>query len=144
MAKDPAFLLYYKDWLGTTRFMKADDKGYFMDLLCIQADIWTIPEEVIEEAVPAENWQRIRKKFTKERHGFYNEMQREKLERRRKYVESRRINGNKGGRPKKHKDNHKDKLVPNLPVNATVNEVVVDNPNRKTDKQWDEDFLKEF
>jgi len=97
MAKDPAFLFYYNDWMAKTRFMSADDKGYLMDLLCLQAEHWSIPEEIIRLAIPTENWQRIRKKFTKDRQGFYNETQREKLEVRRKFVDSRkRITGKEG------------------------------------------------
>jgi len=140
MAKDPAFLFYYKDWLATTRFMKPEDKGYFVDLLCYQAEMGTVSQEIIDQMMPSENWQKLKPKFTRNRHGFYNDMQRMFLDKRRKYVDSRRNNGKKGGRPKKHKDNHMDNLVNNLPENETVNEKVIEellNNELKDDSGFD-------
>jgi hypothetical protein len=38
MAKDPAFLMYYKQWLVSTAGWDADIRGWYINLLCHQAD----------------------------------------------------------------------------------------------------------
>lgn len=38
MAKDPAFLMYYKQWLVSTAGWDADVRGWYINLLCHQAD----------------------------------------------------------------------------------------------------------
>ena len=36
MSKDPAFLFYPSDWIVGTAFMSYDQKGKYIDLLCLQ------------------------------------------------------------------------------------------------------------
>ena len=38
MAKDPAFLMYYKQWIVSTAGWDADIRGWYVNLLCHQAD----------------------------------------------------------------------------------------------------------
>lgn len=38
MASNPAFLMYYKEWLVSTAGWDADERGWFINLLCHQAD----------------------------------------------------------------------------------------------------------
>lgn len=38
MAKDPAFLMYYKQWVMSTAGWDADIRGWYINLLCHQAD----------------------------------------------------------------------------------------------------------
>lgn len=38
MAKDPAFLMYYKQWIVSTASWDADIRGWYINLLCHQAD----------------------------------------------------------------------------------------------------------
>lgn len=38
MAKDPAFLMYYKKWIVSTAGWDADVRGWYINLLCHQAD----------------------------------------------------------------------------------------------------------
>ena len=38
MAKDPAFLMYYKQWIVSTAGWDADIRGWYINLLCHQAD----------------------------------------------------------------------------------------------------------
>lgn len=42
MAKDPAFLMYYKQWLVSTAGWDADVRGWYINLLCHQADKHTL------------------------------------------------------------------------------------------------------
>lgn len=44
--KDPAFLLYSKDWLEGTAEMKKNEKGIYMDLLCHQHQKGGIPADI--------------------------------------------------------------------------------------------------
>jgi len=117
MASDPAFMFFYKDWLATTRFMKPEDKGYFVDLLCYQAEYWNIPQNVIDGAIPRSNWLAIRHLFQRNKAGYFNSMQRLHLEKRRKFTESRRLN-----RLGKVKDkNNTSKSIEQLPDNGNAN-----------------------
>jgi hypothetical protein len=45
MSKDPAFLLYSKDWLQGTAEMTHQEKGVFMDLLCHQHQSGSLPAD---------------------------------------------------------------------------------------------------
>lgn len=49
--KDPAFLLYSKDWLEGTAEMKKDEKGIYMDLLCHQHQKGGIPADLDRIAI---------------------------------------------------------------------------------------------
>lgn len=46
MAKDPAFLLYSKDWLEGTAEMRPEEKGVYIDLLCYQHQRGYIPDDI--------------------------------------------------------------------------------------------------
>lgn len=50
MSKDPAFLLYYKDLDADTSSWEADALGWYMRLLCCQAENGFIPENLEEIA----------------------------------------------------------------------------------------------
>lgn len=43
--KDPAFLMYAKDWLQGTADMMPDEKGVYIDLLCHQHQDGTLPSD---------------------------------------------------------------------------------------------------
>lgn len=43
--KDPAFLMYPKDWLGGTAEYMPDEKGVYIDLLCHQHQKGSLPED---------------------------------------------------------------------------------------------------
>lgn len=46
MSKDPAFLLYSKDWLEGTAEMTAEEKGVYIDLLAHQHQKGSLPSEI--------------------------------------------------------------------------------------------------
>jgi hypothetical protein len=50
MAKDPAFLFYYSDWLSSTNSLKADERGYYIQLLANQASLGSLPNDIEELA----------------------------------------------------------------------------------------------
>lgn len=45
MSKDPAFLMYSKDWLEGTAEMLPEEKGVYIDLLCHQHQKGTLPSD---------------------------------------------------------------------------------------------------
>ena len=98
--KDPAFLLYAKDWLTGTFFMTYDQKGRFIDLLCHQHleggltldDIMKILEGVEDEKLLC--------KFEELDGKFFNRKLKRVEKEREDYAKIQSENGKKGGRPK--------------------------------------------
>lgn len=105
--KDPAVLFYTKDWLVDTMGMTYEEKGIYIDLLCLQHQNGHLPKRQVEGIPEA-----VKEKFKEDEEGlFYNpRMDREK-EKRRAFTESRKVNGKKGGRPPKKPS---ENLVVNL------------------------------
>lgn len=95
--KDPAVLFYTKDWLVDTMGMTYEEKGIYIDLLCLQHQNGHLPKRQVEGIPEA-----VKEKFREDEDGlFYNpRMDREK-QKRAAYAVSRSQNGKKGGRPKK-------------------------------------------
>lgn len=98
--KDPAFLFYPEAFIVGTIDMTDEEVGRYIRLLCRQftkghlKDLPGASEQVME-------------KFIQDQDGrWYNERLEYEMEKRRKYAESRRRNGSKGGRPKEPSGNH--------------------------------------
>ena len=97
MAKDPAFLFYYQDFMYGTRRFTAEQRGIYIELMCEQADSETgsIPEEHMNnicKTYDKDILKIVHSKFKKDENGYYNATLREHLNKRRAYVESRRNN----------------------------------------------------
>jgi hypothetical protein len=92
MAKDPAFLFYYTDFLVGTAFMTFEEKGAYIVVLCHLADKVVLSEEDILMLVPKTLWTAIKKKFKVCPEGFYNERLRVEVEKRKAFCNSRREN----------------------------------------------------
>lgn len=102
--KDPAFLFYPESFLVGTMDMTDEETGRYIRLLCIQHQKGHLPEDKIRKAPTA-----VQEKFIKDASGmYYNARLEEEMEKRKKWTESRKENGKKGGRPKKEteKNNH--------------------------------------
>lgn len=128
--KDPAFLFYANDFLSGTLTMSHEDRGKYILLLCIMHQQGRLSDETIRLLVGSPSVM-LTSKFKKDENGlWFNERLEIEIEKRGRFVDSRRENGSKGGRPKepiglpnglptaKPKKNRKA----NLPVN--VNEVI--------------------
>jgi Protein of unknown function (DUF1376) len=69
--KDPAFLMYSKDWLQGTSHMTPDEKGIYIDFLCHQHQDGSIPSDIkrlakmvgLSEAEFLPIWSGIKSKF---------------------------------------------------------------------------------
>ena len=123
--KDPAFLFYPSDFLTGTMAMPFDERGRYITLLCYQHQAGRMSEETIRFLVGSFS-DTLRLKFSRDENGlFYNSRLEEEIDKRNKFLESRRNNGSLGGRPKKEekplgKPNGKPKQ--NLGENRDINE----------------------
>ncbi len=66
MAKDPAFLFYYQDFLVGTTFMTLEERGAYITLLCYLADKGKITLPEILKIIPEHIWSAICCKFKNE------------------------------------------------------------------------------
>ena len=92
MAKDPAFLFYYQDFLVGTAFLTFEETGCYVKLLCFMADKGNLSEEQILKKIPPRVWDSLKCKFMldEETGTFFNVRLQEEVEKRKSYVESRR------------------------------------------------------
>src|SRR5579859_5967206 len=134
MAKDPAFLFYSQDFLVGTMAMPFEERGKYITLLAYIHQHGHITEETIRLLVGSIS-DILRLKFKQDENGLYfNDRLEHETKKRSKFYESRILNGNKGGRPKKKPNgkpnnnlNKTDRLLKtepkqNLPENEDVNE----------------------
>lgn len=92
MARDPAFLFYYQDFLVGTSFMTLEEVGAYIKLLCFQADKGPLNENDILKKIPASIWAKIQLKFAKKNGRFYNERLALEVKKRKDFCISRREN----------------------------------------------------
>jgi hypothetical protein len=129
--QDPAFLFYSKDFYTSVATLNWEDRGKYISLLCLMHQQGRMNEETIRFLVGSVS-DNLKSKFKVDKNGlWYNERLELEAEKRNAFTESRRNNGNMGGRPKKqkpsgkpkqnHKDNHKDNHMANANVNAIGN-----------------------
>lgn len=133
MAKDPAFLFYFQDFLTGTQFMSLEAVGAYIRALCHQADKGSIPKKHMLIICQSSDdvMLEVCTKFSLDEHGNYiNIRLKEEVEKRRNYAESRRKNrlGSKKSKKKHMKNISKtyDIHMENENVNENVNK---DIPN---------------
>lgn len=105
---DPAVLFYTSDFLTGVIDMSMEERGMYITLLCYQHQKGHIEEKTIrfllgyaKDNLPDV----IMKHFKVDNEGkYYNERMDLEKEKRVKFVETRRENGSKGGRPSKKKE----------------------------------------
>lgn len=131
MAKDPAFLFYSQDFYTGVATLNWEDRGKFISILCLMHQQGRMTEETIRFLVGSIS-DNLKAKFRIDSKGlWYNERLELESDKRNSFTESRRINGNLGGRPKKQKaiGKPKNNLVHNHMGNhmESVNEDVNEN-----------------
>ena len=137
MAKDPAFLMYYQDWLVGTAFMSFQAKGAYMDILCHMADKGPLKTNDIEKICKGnfkEIWPEISEKFKQKNHFWFNEKLNEVMQKRKKFSESRR-NNRLGKKKTKQLVNNtsltSDKLVENENENENEDQITIETKTNK-------------
>ncbi|MBD3197988.1 MAG: hypothetical protein GF317_23260 [Candidatus Lokiarchaeota archaeon] len=139
--KDPAFLFYSQDFIVGVQTMNFEDRGKYITLLAQMHQQGRMSEETIRFLVGSVS-DNLKKKFSvDENNNWYNERLELETEKRKKFAESRRINGSKGGRPKKEEKplgKPLGKPKQNLPEdeNENENENIIEYLNQKTNKNF--------
>lgn len=96
MGKDPAFLFYPGDWLGGTMGMNLEMKGAYMELLILQFNTGGFTEKEAEQVLSVRfsyAWPTLKRKFIFQGDVYYNARLKEEIEKRTKFIESRRLSG---------------------------------------------------
>lgn len=94
MAKDPAVLFYYQDFLVGTDFMTDEEVGIYIRILCHQADKGRLTKKHMLKICNNQKLPDVIAEKLKidENGNYYNERMESEKEKRRKYAESRRKN----------------------------------------------------
>jgi len=139
MAKDPAFLFYSSDFLTGTLVMPMEDRGKYITILCYMHQNGRLSEETIRLLVGSVS-DMLRNKFGIDENGFwFNSRLEIETEKRARFIESRLLNGKKGGRPPKNEQKREKPLgyaTNNLIENENIIENIVDYLNKKTEKKF--------
>jgi hypothetical protein len=134
MAKDPAFLFYYQDFLVGTTFMTLEERGAYITLLCYLADKGKITLPEILKIIPEHIWSAICCKFKNEGEYYFNSRLQEEIEKRKKFTESRRKN--------LHKESHMDDHMKAHMENENENIYISIKELEKLNKDYGEALTK--
>lgn len=133
MAKDPAVLFYCGDFLNGCADLTMEERGQYITLLCLQHQKGHLSEKTICLSVGSVSVD-VLAKFEKDEAGlFFHQRMESEMEKRANFINSRKINGLSGGRPKKEKPYAKPYAKANN--NLLINE----NENRDEDINKDRD-----
>lgn len=110
MAKDPAFLFYYQDFLVGTELMSNEETGVYIRILCHLADKGSLCLEDMQSICKGYAFtKRLRSKFLQDENGlFYNDRLRFEVEKRKNYTQSRRENAKAYAKHMENENENKD------------------------------------
>lgn len=136
MAKDPAVLFYYQDFLVGTAFLTNEQVGAYQRILCHLFDKGTLAETDMKKiCITSECWNAIKDKFVQDENGeLYNVRSREEKLKRVKFSESRANNRKNKEYPYNSKEDMKnislssDEDMEN--ENGNINESLIKNKER--------------
>lgn len=134
MAKDPAVLFYTADFLVGVSGLTMEERGQYITLLCLQHQKGHLSDKDILINVGKISEDVLAKFEVDEEGKRYNARMDDTALKRNQYIDSRRLNGSKGGRPKKHMGNHMEKHMGNHSENENINEninIVISYMNNK-------------
>jgi len=101
MSKDPAILFYTGDFLNGCIDLTFEERGQYITLLCLQHQKGHLSEKTIRLSLGSVSVD-VLSKFDRDEFGnYYNARMETEIQKRAQYIDSRRDNGLKGGRPKK-------------------------------------------
>lgn len=101
--KDPAFLFYSSDFLNGVSDLTMEERGQYITLLCLQHQKGELSDKTIRLSVGSVSVDVLNKFSKNEAGNFYQKRLSDEIEKRKKFTESRRTNGSRGGRPPKDK-----------------------------------------
>jgi hypothetical protein len=104
MAKDPAVLFYYQDFLVGTSFMTEASVGAYIRILCHLYDKDRLSEKhMLSICSTNDIWNSVKEKFDRDPDGYYfHARAREEKKKRVRFTESRRLNAKKTTSDGKH------------------------------------------
>ena len=133
MGKDPAVLFYTADFLAGTMFMRNEQVGKYIKLLCMQHQQGHLKEEDMLEMCGSYD-ERIFSKFSKDENGcYYNERMEIEAEKRKRYSESR-SNNRKKKKSEDMSDDEFDTSKSYVPHMENENENINENINNTCKK----------
>ena len=125
--KDPAYLFYSSDFLTGCASLTMEERGQYITLLCLEHQLGRLSEKTIRLSVGSVSVD-VLAKFKQDENGLlYNERLEIEIEKRSNFIDTRRTNGLKGGRPKA--ENNKPIGLANGKPNAKANEKLIENEN---------------
>ena len=125
--KDPAYLFYSSDFLTGCASLTMEERGQYITLLCLEHQLGRLSEKTIRLSVGSVSVD-VLEKFKQDENGLlYNERLEIEIEKRSNFIDTRRNNGLKGGRPKV--ENNKPIGLANGKPNAKANEKLIENEN---------------
>lgn len=137
MAKDPAFLFYSQDFYVGVQTLNFEDRGKLITLLSLMHQQGRMKEETIRLLVGSIS-ENLKSKFRIDGNGlWYNKRLEEESSKRKKFTESRRRNGKKGGRPVSDTKNKNIKNKNHM-VNHMEDENEIENVNEIKSENEDE------
>jgi len=125
--RDPAFLFYSSDFLTGCASLTMEERGQYITLLCLEHQLGRLSEKTIRLSVGSVSVD-VLEKFKHDENGLlYNERLEIEIEKRSNFIDTRRTNGLKGGRPKV--ENNKPIGLANGKPNGKPNEKLIENEN---------------
>lgn len=105
-SKNPYMPFFPSDWMGGTSLMTYEEKGMYIDLICVCWQTQTIPKKRLGLIIN-KSWEEmsneLKDKFIDQGDSIVNKRVYKDLVLREEFIEKQRINGQKGGRPKTQK-----------------------------------------
>lgn len=140
--KDPAVLFYTGDFMTGCSCLTMEERGQYITLLCLQHQIGHLNEKTIRLSLGSVSVD-VLQKFKKDENGnYYNERMDDEIKKRSQFVDSRKINGAKGGRPiTKNKESNIINIKPLGYPSGKPSEKLIENENINENK-YKNDFLK--
>jgi len=137
MAKDPAFLFYYQDFLVGTEFMEDDEVGKYIRILCHLAHKGSLTQkQVLSICRASAITDNILDKLEKDEDGtYFNKRLREEMQKRKKFTESRRKNAASAKHMPKHMENENENSY-NLLFNKIKKEFNLTPKQEELFKLW--------
>lgn len=122
MAKDPAILFYTGDFLNGCTGLTMEERGQYITILCLQHQLGHLSEKTIRLSVGSISVDVLNKLCIDDEGKYFNDRMDLEMEKRTQFINSRLINGSKGGRQKKPNGKPLGLATNNLRENENINE----------------------
>ena len=130
----PAFLFYSSDFLNGVADLTMEERGQYITMMCLQHQKGALSEKTIRLCLGSVSVD-VLSKFKQDENGlYYNERLKDEIDKREQFVDSRKFNGKKGGRPKNHMVNHM--------VNGRLDLAKAKNNLTENDNEYIEDNIE--